>query len=194
MLTADNELFVKVFESLHGKKGRNHMVLEETRIQTVKILMALQGKTINDLNFALIAAQVFDPVSENEAGQAKAKLKRQQRHVNLMNRGARVTSWVAENLEVGQMVKMSGTRDGQGYRKVMEIKTNRDGSVTVVGQQFTSRRHWSIDEDSGERSVKFSWTEEPYITDHMAKKVIDVEINGKWHNLNDLTKVDENDD
>jgi len=178
--TVDDPIFEAVYEAV----GRN---VETTK----RVLRAIMGvETHNDkIDFAIafITAGSFNKEAE---GQAKWEEDQRQIAKKRMSRGLRdmeVTKWVMANVKSGMMVRMSGTKDGSGWRKVIRWKT--DIGEVLECQKLTKRRvPTSEKHPNGLPKRKTVWTEEPYITTHGPEKVIAVELNGEWKNVVDLIK------
>lgn len=96
--------------------------------------------------------EVIDDIRAEDERQRKAARKKQRKLAR------KATEWAEEHLEPGMYIKVVGTRDGHGARRVLEV--NRDKkSVTCRQVTLIVQDDQMIVEDL------------PYITEHMFKKV-----------------------
>ncbi len=180
MYTVDDPIFEAIYEELNGNI-----------YATKRILRAIMGVKNHDdkIDFAtaLITAGSFDNEAER---QARWKADQQRMAKNRMSRDMRnmaVTKWVMANVKSGMMVRMSGTKDGSGWRKVIRWKTDV-GEVLECQKLTKSRVPTGEKYPNGIIKRKTVWIEEPYITTHGPEKVMAVDLDNAWRNVVDLIK------
>lgn len=177
-----------IFEAIYDASGKN-------LLRTKEILNAiLDVENHNDkLDFtmALTAATGFNPNAEWAAEREAHTKKSDSKKLSKAARDRAVSSWVLNNVKPGMMIKVGGTRDGSGWRKVLRWQTGHQEILEC--RQFIKYRS-PIGRDKDNRLIfDTTWSERPYITDHMPKKVIAVEIDGVWKKVIDLIKEERND-
>lgn len=173
MYTVDNPIFEALYQAIGDSEAQ----------LALKAIVALGVEADDKLDFvlALSVAKNFNWDAERNARLNAEEEKNKKRRTTKLSRDERVAKWAEENVTVGMMIKVTGTRDGQGWRKVIRIDNRGDG-ITFQCQKW-ARRLKRVD-----GVMKTVWGEEPYITDHMAKKVVQVLLDDKWQNVTDLCK------
>lgn len=167
-----------IFDAIYVASDRD---LSQTKI----ILEAIIGVENHDdkLDFvmALTTAKGFDPNAEWLARQEEQRKKNNRKKLSRAARDRVVSIWVLNNVKPGMMIKVSGTRDGKGWRKVLRWQPG-------VQEILECQKYTKIRITAGVNK----WSKQPYITDHMPKKVVAVEINGEWKKIVDLIQEEKN--
>ncbi len=160
MFTVDDP----VFEAIYKVVGHDNAIL---------ILESIVELDINDkIDFitALQTAMKFDSHQERMAEINHDQMEREMKNMARTKRDDKVSAWVKENVKPGMMIRVSNTRDGTGFRMVLDWQLN--------GRLECQKCYQDGD----------SFKPAPYITTHMPKKVVKVLVDGEWKSVVDLVK------
>jgi len=91
----------------------------------------------------------------------------------------KIIEFVRGNLMEGDYIKVSGTRDGKGIRKLLSVGKNGIECRQVIIRQ-------SLPTHSGQ----FTITKETLgqVTEHQFDKITHVKVNNRWERIKDLIK------
>lgn len=100
------------------------------------------------------------------------RYKEQVRKDSMLDVFNRKIDWALNHLKSGDEIKMSGTRDGYGRRKVLTIDNNGDAVLTIMAPQQTGKT--------------VSYIETLHTTTQNIGKITEAKIDGKWVSIKDL--------
>lgn len=100
------------------------------------------------------------------------------------DRDDRVQKWARKNIHPGCMVKMSGCRDGKGFRQVMEYdKRTSYWDIIECRQIITFTKDANGFLCPGKSGQ---------ITSHYVNKLSKIFVEGKWESVSHLAKIEQN--
>lgn len=106
----------------------------------------------------------------------------------------KVVDWVSKNVRVGDIVKMSGCRDGHGIRRVSKIEWNPDRSVKRLICLAFEKTRTTVDfghiPELVVKRPKFTvvFYERNQLTEHLPNKIVSILIDGEMIRVNDKLK------